>query len=61
MKEKLWYAALKDAEDNEWGFGSYSYEKAVEMAREWGPDARIAVIEEGNDPICLEIILQEDF
>ena len=56
-----WYAVLEDADDNDWGYGSFNYEEAVKMARAIGKDARIAVICEGEDPICERIILQEDF
>ena len=31
------------------------------MAKEYGEEARIAVIEEGPDPICVEIIEYKDF
>ena len=56
-----WYAVLEDADDNDWGYGSFDYEEAIKMARAIGKDARIAVICEGEDPICERIILQEDF
>lgn len=59
--EKKWYAVLRDDEDNDWGYGSENYEEAVEMARKMGPDARIAVINNGKDPVCEDIIMQEDF
>ena len=59
--EKLWYAVERDAEDNDWGTGSYDYKEAVQMARELGPEAQIAVIEEGPDPICVEVITSENF
>ena len=54
-----WYAVEKDAEDSDWGYGSGSYDKAVRMLRETAadhPDARIAVIDDGDDPVCTEII-----
>ena len=61
MQEKLWYAVLMDEEDNDWGTGSFNYNEAVKKAKAMGPDARIAVIQEGNDPICVEVIIQENF
>ncbi len=61
MDKNLWYAVEMDAEDNDWGTGSYDYAEAVEMARRWGPEAQIAVIEMGNDPICVGLITTEDF
>lgn len=59
--EKYWYAAMKDRDDTDWGYGSFDLEEAKQMARNLGEEAYIAVIEEGNDPICIEEIRQEDF
>lgn len=61
MEKKTWYAVLRDEEDNDWGYGSKNYEEAVEMARRVGENARIAVISDGKDPVCEDIIMQEDF
>lgn len=53
----LWYAVMKDADDNDWGYGSYDKDEAIKMAKAFNsPDAYIAVIEEGNDPICVDEI-----
>ena len=50
-----WYAVMMDVEDNDWGIGSYDLDEAISMAR--GMDAEyIAVIEMGNDPICVDEI-----
>lgn len=57
MENKLWYAVMRDNNDNDWGSGSYDYDEAVEMVQKYIPDGGyIAVIEEGNDPICVEEI-----
>lgn len=57
MENKLWYAVMRDNDDNDWGSGSYDYDEAVEMVQKYIPDGGyIAVIEEGNDPICVEEI-----
>ena len=57
MENKLWYAVMRDNDDNDWGSGSYNYDEAVEMVQKYIPDGGyIAVIEEGNDPICVEEI-----
>jgi len=61
MNENIWYAVEMDAEDNDWGTGSYNYDEAVRLAKNIGPDARIAVIQMGGDPICTDIIIQENF
>lgn len=58
--KKYWYAVLMDEDDNDWGTGSYDLDEAKKMARKY-EDGMIAVIDEGNDPICVEIIRREDF
>lgn len=66
---KYWYAVMMDREDNDWGTGSFDLEQAKDMAKKYGVDAYIAVIdggydEDGNettDPICVDEIEQEDF
>ena len=50
-----WYAVLMDADDNDWGTGSHDRDEAMGMAIRMGAE-RIAVIEEGDDPICVEEI-----
>ena len=57
MTNNYWYAVLVDEDDNDWGTGSYDLDKAIEMAKAY-PDGRVAVIDEGNDPICIDIIHQ---
>lgn len=57
----IWYAALRDREDNDWGYGSDSLKKAERMALDMGPDAYIAVIEDGDDPVCVREITKDEF
>lgn len=60
MNNNYWYAVLTDNEDNDWGTGSYDLTEAKEMVTRYKgmgySDAYIAVIDEGNDPICVEEI-----
>lgn len=58
--KKYWYAVLVDAEDNDWGFGSFELNEAKKMAKKY-ENGRIAVIDESDKPTCIEIIMQEDF
>ena len=58
---KTWYAVLRDQDDNDWGTGSYDYDTAVEMAKAYGEEARIAVIQEGSGPVCIDVISSENF
>lgn len=55
MEKIFWYAVMKDNEDTDWGYGSHDLDEAREMLKGY-PDGYIAVIEEGNDPICVEEI-----
>lgn len=56
----VWYAVMRDRDDNDWGTGSRDYDEAVRMAqalRDDGySDAYIAVIDDGDDPVCTEEI-----
>lgn len=57
MKEnRLWYAVQTDCEDD-WGYGSYDYEEAVDMIMSNEKYNLIAVIE--ND-VCIEEIYKQD-
>lgn len=44
---------------NDWDTGSYDLEEAKKMLKKY-PEGLIAVIEEGNDPICVEEITYGD-
>lgn len=59
---KTWYAVQRDNEDNDWGYGSYDYDEAVQMLKDqdW-QDGKIAVIEESEcDSLCVEEIAFKD-
>lgn len=58
--KNYWYAVLMDAEDNDWGYGSHNLREAKKMARQY-EDGRIAVINDGDDPICELVLEKEDF
>lgn len=56
-----WYALQTSADDNDWGTGTYDREEAIIKAQT-GNYYRIAVIEEGPDPICVsELTKGKDF
>ena len=56
-----WYAVMRDRDDNDWGYGADDLRKAERMALDMGPEAYIAVIEEGDDPICVREITKDEF
>ena len=60
MSNKIWYAVMRDADDNDWGTGSYDKGEAINMVREnldIYPDGYIAVIDETtNNPVCIDEI-----
>ena len=52
LEEAEWYAVQSDSDDNDWGTGSFDYEEAKEMLRQY-PEGKIAVIVNG---VCVEEI-----
>lgn len=55
--DKIWYAVVKDTEDNDWGYGSYDRAEALRMARALrDADAYVVVIEDGSDPVAADEI-----
>ena len=57
--EKLWYAVMLYSDDNDWGYGSDDRDEALKMleaCREKYPESYIAVIDDGDGPICIDII-----
>lgn len=50
-----WYAVQMDENDNDWDTGSYNLSYARELAMAYEAK-RIAVIEMGDDPVCIEEI-----
>ena len=60
MCEKYWYAVMRDNDDNDWGTGSYDYDTALAMVQQYLPDGYIAVIDDGDDPVCVREIRGED-
>lgn len=48
-----WYAAMKDDEDTDWGYGSYDLEEATRMAKEF-KDGYVVKVEEGHDPVAVD-------
>ena len=60
MNTKIWYAITDlQNEDNDWGYGSYDYDTAIEMLKERGY-GEISVIADNEDPECKSIITLED-
>ncbi len=59
---KLWYAVMRNRDDNDWGYGSHDLDKAKKMALNLGdPEAYIAVIDDGDDPVCIDEIHMDEF
>lgn len=55
--KKLWYAVMKNCDDNDWGYGSYDLDQAKEMVKPFVNDGGyIAIINEENDPVCIDEI-----
>lgn len=51
---------MMDLEDNDWGTGSHDLKEATEKVLAYRaagcPDAYIAVIDDGSDPVCVDEI-----
>lgn len=62
---RIWYAVMRDLEDNDWGTGSFDLDEATQrvkqMRADGEPDAYIAVIDNGDDPVCVDEIHDFDF
>ena len=58
---KIWYAILKDSDDFDWGTGTYDKDEAISRVKSMlgeYPDAYIAVIQEGTNPVCIDEITE---
>lgn len=73
--DRLWYAVMRDREDNDWGYGSYDLDEAKAMARKMrdngNEDAYIDIVNDGYyddddgefvecDPISVGVITDLD-
>ena len=59
MENKIWYAIMQDNDDQDWGTGTFDREEAIDRVkamRDEYPEAYIAVIDDDEDPICIEEI-----
>lgn len=56
---KYWYAYETDEEDNDWGTGTFDKEEALETLRNNDGIYQIAVIEDGSDPVCVDVITRD--
>lgn len=59
-QNRPWYAVMLDREDSDWGTGSHDQQEAIEIAQKYRrdgyPDAYVAVIDDGDDPVCINEI-----
>lgn len=55
---RLWYAAMQNTEDTDWGIGSHYLPVAKAMAQNYNSDfgAYIVVIADGDDPVAVDEI-----
>lgn len=51
--EKLWYAVMRDRDDQDWGTGSDTIEEAMEMAHNMNAEYIAVIAGEGNEAICV--------
>jgi len=55
----IWYAVMKDDDDNDWGYGGYTVVAAAEMLKDY-PNGHIEVIADNQDPIVIDRIDYDD-
>ena len=63
MSEK-WYAVMNGKDDDDWGLGFTDRDEAEEMVYknlDIYPDGYIAIISQGESPVCIGTIEVEDF
>ena len=59
LNKAYWFALMTGPDDQDWGTGTHDKEEAIARLREMRadyPDAYIAVIMEGRDPVCVDEI-----
>ncbi|MBQ1772420.1 MAG: hypothetical protein II000_10830 [Clostridia bacterium] len=59
--KRIWYAVVLDQEDTDWGTGSFDKDEAIRMCLSYREDeeykdAYIAMIDDGPDPVCIDVI-----
>lgn len=59
MENKIWYAVMRDNDDNDWGTGSFDKDIAIDLALSYRvqghEDAYIAVIDD-EGKVCIDEI-----
>lgn len=60
MANKIWYAVMRDRDDNDWGYGSYDLEEAKRMCKGLSSASYIAVIDDCDNPVCIDEIEQDE-
>lgn len=53
---KIWYAVMKDTNDDDWGFGSYDLNEAKEMLKQqdWTDGYILAIDDDAK--VALEVV-----
>lgn len=51
--EKLWYAVMRDRDDQDWGTGADTLEEAMEMAHNMNAEYIAVIAGEGNAAVCV--------
>ncbi len=54
-----WYG-VQETKDDEWGWGSYSYDEAVRLLKEQGYGLIAVIDEDKKDAVCVEEIYYEE-
>lgn len=53
---KIWYAVMKDINDDDWGYGSYDLGEAVAMLNKEGYEEGYILAIDDNTKVVLEVV-----
>jgi hypothetical protein len=53
---KIWYAVMKDVNDDDWGYGSYDLGEAVAMLNQEGYEEVFILAIDDDTKVALEVV-----
>jgi hypothetical protein len=53
---KIWYAVMKDVDDDDWGYGSYDLGEAVAMLNQEGYKEGFILAIDDDAKVALEVV-----
>jgi hypothetical protein len=56
LNMKIWYAVMKDVNDDDWGYGSYDLGEAVAMLNQEGYEEGFILAIDDDTKVALEVV-----